>query len=399
MTIFRNYFTKNNAPYENNIVLKQVVSNMTLNYLHGNLGMHLLEISGFEKVRLPIYQSTSHNGFYKNYAVDREGRSTIVAGTPGQQYVDNVFFNPDNDYEMLTTNRSQQLEMWRSHVDARHNWWGYNETLAVAGRIRDRGDSPELLQVDYQPFHMNNKSVLSGKCPPAWELVGDTCYILIGAPMDFYSARDFCRSANASMPFIMRDYLELWRFARKQQERFDYSERVWVQQLDRLDQCTAFTYQTIEIDHCAQPNPFICEIDPRVNIDPLSWRKDIVAVGVLGAVGFALALLTTAIALWVSKSKKRKLERLERRNSIRQSLHSLRSVGSTTGFTELSYRRKPIAVNTLFKFNATVFLLILCFSSGAWENSNLFSRNLRFSRLYQALLISRYLKLISCEII
>ncbi|XP_070163334.1 protein bark beetle [Polyergus mexicanus] len=341
--IFRNYFTKNHAPYDNNIVLKQVVSNMTLNYLHGNIGMHLLEISGFERVRLPIYQSTSHNGFYKNYAVDREGRSTIVAGTPGQQYVDNVFFNPDNDYEMLTTNRSQQLEMWRSHIDARYNWWGYNETLAVAGRIRDRGDSPELLQVDYQPFQMNNKSVLSGKCPPGWDLVGDTCYILIGALMDFYSARDFCRSANASMPFIMGDYLELWKFAHKQQERFDYLERVWVQQLERVDQCTVFTYQTIEIDNCAQPNPFICEIDPRVNIDPLSWRKDIVAVGVLGAVGIALALLTAAIALWVSKSKKRKLERLERRNSIRQSLHSLRSIGSTSAFTELAYRRKPIA--------------------------------------------------------
>lgn len=65
VTIFRNYFTKNNAPYDNNIVLKQVVSNMTLNYLHANLGAHLLEISGFERVRLPIYQSTSHNGFYK----------------------------------------------------------------------------------------------------------------------------------------------------------------------------------------------------------------------------------------------------------------------------------------------------------------------------------------------
>lgn len=87
----------------------------------------------------------------------------------------------------------RELEMWRSHVDARYNWWSYNETLAVGGRIRDRGDSPELLQVDYQPFHMNNKSVLTGKCPPAWDLVGDTCYIYIGAPMDFYGARDFCR--------------------------------------------------------------------------------------------------------------------------------------------------------------------------------------------------------------
>ncbi|XP_011303311.1 uncharacterized protein bark isoform X1 [Fopius arisanus] len=351
VTIFRNYFVKNEAPYQSNIVLRQVVSNMTLNYLHANLGLHLLEICGFERVRLPIYQSTSHNGFYKNYAIDRQGRSTIVAGTPGQQYVDNVFFNPDNDYEILTINRSlvvgkewydNQLEVWRSHVDARHNWWGYNETTAVAGRIRDRSDSPELLQVDFTPFHMNNESVLSGKCPPAWDLVGDTCYIYIGAPMDFFSARQFCRQANASMPFIMGDYLQLWRFLRRQQERFEYSERVWVQQLERIDQCTTFTYQTIEIDHCSQPSPFICEIDPRVYIDPLSWRRDIVAVGVLGAIGAALALLAAAIGFWISKSKRRKIERLERRNSIRQSLHSLRSVGSTSGFTELAYRRKPV---------------------------------------------------------
>ncbi|XP_063975508.1 protein bark beetle isoform X4 [Diachasmimorpha longicaudata] len=342
VTIFRNYFVKNYAPYSSNIILRQVVSNMTLNYLHANLGLHLLEICGFERVRLPIYQSTSHNGFYKNHAIDREGRSTIVAGTPGQQYVDNVFFNPDNDYEILTINRSLQLEVWRSHVDAKHNWWGYNETIAVAGRIRDRSDSSELLQVDYTPFHMNNESVLSGKCPPAWDLVGDTCYIYIGAPMDFFSAREFCRQANASMPFIMGDYLQLWRFLRKQQERFEYSERVWVQQLERIDQCTTFTYQTIEIDHCSQPSPFICEIDPRVYIDPLSWRRDIVAVGVLGAIGVALALLAAAIGFWISKSKRRKIERLERRNSIRQSLHSLKSVGSASGFTELAYRRKPI---------------------------------------------------------
>ncbi|XP_034949444.1 protein bark beetle isoform X2 [Chelonus insularis] len=346
VTIFRNYFMKNSAPYDSNIVLKQVVSNMTLNYLHANLGLHLLVISGFERVRLPIYQSTSHNGFYNNYAIDRNGRSTVVAGTPGQQYVDNVFFNPDNDYEILTVNRSFQFEKWRSHVDARYNWWGYNETLAVAGRIRDREDSLELLQVDYKPFHMNNASVLNGKCPPSWDLVGDTCYIYIGAPMDFYSAREFCRSANASMPFIMGSYLELYRFLRKQQERFDYSERVWVQQLERVDQCTTFTYQTIEIDHCSQPSSFICEIDPRIHIDPLSWRKDIVAVGVLGAIGAALALLAAAIGFWISKSKKRKIERLERRNSIRQSLHSLRSVGSTSGFTELAYRRKPVATKS-----------------------------------------------------
>jgi hypothetical protein len=96
--------------------------------------------------------------------------------------------------------------MWRSSVDARHNYWGYNETLAVAGRIRDRGDSPELLQVEYQPYHMNNQSVLTGKCPPAWDLVGDTCYIYIGAPLDFYAARHFCR---VSIPITFRFSLSL----------------------------------------------------------------------------------------------------------------------------------------------------------------------------------------------
>ncbi|KAJ8673362.1 hypothetical protein QAD02_004624 [Eretmocerus hayati] len=352
VTIFRNYFTKNIAQYQNNVVLKQVLSNMTLNYLHGNLGNHLLEISGFERVKLPIYQSTSHNGFYKNYAVNRDGRSTIVAETPGQGYVHNIFFNPDNDYELMTINRSlvvdaswfkNQLDMGRSNVDARHNYWGYNETLAVAGRIRDRGDSPELLQVIFEPYHMDNTTVLSGKCPPGWDLVGDTCYIYIGAPMDFFSARDFCRSANASMPFVMVDYHELWDFLRKQQDRFDYSERVWLQQIDKIDQCTMFTYNTIEIDVCGQPNPFLCEIDPRIYIDPLSWRRDVVLIGVLGFILVAFALIVAAIALWVTKSKRRRVERLERRNSIRQSLHSLRSIGSTSGFSELAYqRRKPI---------------------------------------------------------
>lgn len=42
----------------------------------------------------------------RNYALHRESRGTIVAGTAGQQFVDNVFFNPDNDYEIVTVNRS-----------------------------------------------------------------------------------------------------------------------------------------------------------------------------------------------------------------------------------------------------------------------------------------------------
>lgn len=43
---------------------------------------------------------------YSNLATDWRGKATIVAGTAGQQYVDNIFYNPENDYEMITVNRS-----------------------------------------------------------------------------------------------------------------------------------------------------------------------------------------------------------------------------------------------------------------------------------------------------
>jgi hypothetical protein len=88
--------------------------------------------------------------------------------------------------------------------------------------------------------------------------------------------------------------------------------------------------------------------DPKVLIDPLGWRDDVVTVAVLGTVGGALLLVALAAGFWYSKSRHRHLERLERRNSIRQSLHSIRSVGlasSHGGFAEIGIRRKPTSVS------------------------------------------------------
>lgn len=60
-----------------------------------------------------IIEFVSHNNvvnisnlFCSNVATDWRGRATIVAGTAGQHYIDNIFYNPDNDYEMITVNRS-----------------------------------------------------------------------------------------------------------------------------------------------------------------------------------------------------------------------------------------------------------------------------------------------------
>lgn len=65
VTVYKNYFTQNQAGYRDVVNLLQVVSNFTYNYIHSNRGGRIIEISGFDKVRLPIYQTTTHNGFYE----------------------------------------------------------------------------------------------------------------------------------------------------------------------------------------------------------------------------------------------------------------------------------------------------------------------------------------------
>jgi hypothetical protein len=90
--------------------------------------------------------------------------------------------------------------------------------------------------------------------------------------------------------------------------------------------------------------------DPKVNINPNRWFYDEGTIAVMGTVGGALLLLAIVAGFWYSKSRHRHLERLERRNSIRQSLHSIRSVGLATphgGFTELGMRKKPTSVSVL----------------------------------------------------
>ena len=80
----------------------------------------------------------------------------MVAGSAGQEYVDNVFYNRENDYELATLNRSE-WDVWKTPINAKYNYWAYNETAAVSGRISDLHDREGLLEVDFTPFHMNNR--------------------------------------------------------------------------------------------------------------------------------------------------------------------------------------------------------------------------------------------------
>lgn len=130
--------------------------------------------------------------------------------------------------------------------------------------IQSISDDQLLLEVQYTPFHMNNQTILDDKCPPGWALYLDTCYTYVPAPMTYYEAREFCRSDNATMPFIRGPSDSLWRFLQRQMRHLRYPEKVWVQDYNHLEKCTAFVYQTVEIDDCDSKRGFLCEIDPKV---------------------------------------------------------------------------------------------------------------------------------------
>ncbi len=89
VTLFRNYVTRSNVSHEAVVRMMQVVCNATYNTFHNNRGkmivevrtksyfpylgenylcLFLTQVTGFHNVRLPIYQSFTHNGFYNNYA-------------------------------------------------------------------------------------------------------------------------------------------------------------------------------------------------------------------------------------------------------------------------------------------------------------------------------------------
>lgn len=168
--------------------------------------------------------------------------------------------------------------------------------------------------------------------------------------MTFREARNFCRSDNATLPFIrLGDRHLLWNYLIRQFVHFRGIDSVWVQDINFIEQCTSFIYDDIRIDDCDYKRPFLCEIDPQVNmillnldiimiilllpshqvqINPLSWSADIGTIAMIVALLLTFVLLFLCCCCWWRKSKVRHAQRLQRRNSIRQSIRSLNSIGA-----------------------------------------------------------------------
>lgn len=57
-------------------------------------------------------------------------------------------------------------------------------------------------------WKLNNYTLLQG-CEPGYSLVGDACYLYVGAPVTYEEAKAFCKKDNASLPFLQKWYWEV----------------------------------------------------------------------------------------------------------------------------------------------------------------------------------------------
>lgn len=328
VNVDRNYFTRNIAPYHTNIIISQMLCNFTQNIVLKNTGLHQLKVLGFDR-NSHLYQEIRGNWLYNNLATRPNQRSTIIANSAGQHYIQNYFVNPDNDYEMSSVNRSL-LKEENYFIDAKENWWGDNSESTIKGRIKDYLDNPGYIEVNYQNYLTKNSSVLSGICAGGWHKIGETCFYYVPARMGFQEAQRFCEQENSTMPFVSTNYEEITQYLYQQNDNYDKRFwPVWVQSFQySTDECTALINERIEPRACEEKLTFICEKDPLIR--PLAtvydnWYKDSLMVTVLIVSTIIGSLAFACVCCWLCKSTARHNEKLQRRNSIRTSFRSNQS--------------------------------------------------------------------------
>ena len=72
---------------------------------------------------------------------------------------------------------------------------------------------------------------------------------------------------NASMPYLQRNTGQLIAFIRSQQPFYSWRlDRVWMQHLDIVQECSYFVQRTVVTGPCDQHLPFLCEMGRPVSL-------------------------------------------------------------------------------------------------------------------------------------
>ncbi|KAK0049320.1 protein bark beetle [Biomphalaria pfeifferi] len=331
LMLHQNYFYNYTAGDFRDVVhIKNVVVNLTHNYILKNNGHYILHIyNNDDSTESQLY---ARNGIYDNNATALR-ESTIKIGQGRPKFTYNYLVNNLNDFEVETYPKPQ---LDTRNIDAKDNWWGSERQAYINGKIFDVSDDINLVQVDFWPAIIDNRSMVEANCLPGWVYDNKRCYRYMGGAVPYDRAKEFCQLHGA---FLAE--------ARDREGFFNYlmrlmlidqtwAPRVWVMSDISRSRCAAFekTYLVYEQDCARLYYPFICETDPQVTaptelIDAINAMIIGLSVGIGSVI---IIIIIIVVILWCIKSKRREKERFERTASIRSSINNLNKInGSLRG--------------------------------------------------------------------
>ncbi|CAL1535561.1 unnamed protein product [Lymnaea stagnalis] len=309
------------------IHIKDVVVNLTHNYILRNVGHYIIHT--YNNDDSTESQLFSRNGIYNNNATALR-ETTIKIGLGRPKFINNYLVNTLNDFEMETYPKSMLDD---GSIDAKNNWWGSERTAYISGKTYDFSDEDRLVEVNFIPPIIDNRSLVEGDCLPGWVLDKQRCYRYMGGALPYDKAKEFCLLHGA---FLAE--------ARDREGFFNYLmrlmvidptliQRVWVMSETGGGRCAAFenSYLVYEQDCSRKYYPFICETDPQVTA-PEELTSAIMAmiIGISVGVGGVIIIIIVIVAILMCiKSKRREKERFERTASIRSSLNNLNKINSS----------------------------------------------------------------------
>lgn len=391
ITIDKNLFLLNESPRTDIVLVSGLISKFTRNQLVYNKGARILFTQGFENVSTPRSQDISFNLLRDNYAYGilneledpNRFRSTMVAASLKQIYYSNYLFNKDNDFELTAlvdplalnfllnyyttstlsayksvksqyrdedyffyepTTKSQDISKlygmiaYNGAINASNNYWSSSVESEIRARIRDKYDNATLFEVSYSPPVVDEFRLRDGKCELGWSLIDDTCYTYVGSYVTYKEAEQICKKFESRLARETVAPIKLPRFRKlARQSQFDYEtqsyRKIWLYS-SLSSECSVIEDFGVASANCNDILPFICEKDPVFSGAAFRFKDEIAFA--IAAIAALIVLIILLCLLWICKSRKRKKEHIDRKNTLRNSARQNRQIINNSAFSTLN---------------------------------------------------------------